>query len=79
MRRAAVAALGVGVALVASSPILFLALGEGLILCPAQGVCHEEVIWTSYIPGIVSLVLGVVAIMAAGLLDRGRSPRVESS
>ncbi len=78
MRRLALTLLVLGVALLVASPVVLVtlgsALGTGLIVCPNPGVCHEEVIWTPSVAAISTLVLGVVALVAAWLLNRSHRP-----
>ncbi len=81
MRRLALTLLVLGVALLVATPIVLVALGStlgtGFIVCPNPGVCHEEVIWTPYVAAISTLILGIVALVAAWLLNR--SPRPAAS
>ncbi len=79
MRRPAIVVLGVGVALLVLSLVLFFVLTQFLMSCPNPGVCHSELIWESLVPSTTALALGAAALVAAWLLNRRRSSPAESS
>ncbi len=75
MRRAVLGLLASGILLLALSPVLFVTLAQGLLICPNPGVCREELDWTTLIPGIVALSLGICAVFAAWILSWSRPLR----
>lgn len=78
MRRAVVGLVSVGAALLVASPILFVALGEGLVIYPNPGICRTETIWASLVPSIVALVLGLSALATEWPLNRKHSHATET-